>query len=123
MIASRPRNFPNTPNTIADLEKGNKMFIYVQHAFVVAQGANSQTKGFILSKEANLIDERVEFSMKFKSKLANKSTYVLDMVKNECVRNRYRYDPDNPVKDENVMQYIVKEYKDDIMRYLTSLKK
>ena len=98
------------------------MFIYVQHAFVVAPGAKSQIKGFGLTKEANLIDERIEFSMKYKRKLADNSTYVLDMVKNVCIRNRYRYDSDNPVQDADVMRYIVKEYKDDIMRYLVSIK-
>lgn len=98
------------------------MYIYVQHAYVVAKGAKSQMKNFGQTKEANLIDERVEFSLKFKEKLAAKSTYVLDMVENKCIRNRYRYDQDNPVEDNAVMQYVVKEYKDDIMRYLVSIK-
>lgn len=98
------------------------MYIYVQHAFVVAEGAKSQIKNFGLTKEANLIDERVEFSLKFKEKRAIKCSYVIDLVKNECVRNRYRYDQDNPVADQDVIRYIVKEYQEDIMRYLSSVK-
>ena len=98
------------------------MFIYVQHAFIVAEGARSEMKNFGQTSEANLIDERIEFSMKYKNKLAMKSSYVIDMVKNECLRNQYRYDRDNPVADESVINYVVNEYKDEIMRYLASMK-
>ena len=97
------------------------MYIYVQHALVTASGAKSQMKDFGKTEEANLVDERVEFSIKFKEKLANKSSYVVNLMDNLCIRNRYRYDRDNPVSDDEVMKYIVAVYQNDILSYLASL--
>ena len=98
------------------------MFIYVQHAFVTAPNSKSQMKGFGQTKEANLIDERVEFKLKYKQKLADKCTYVIDLANNKCVRNSFRHDPDNPVTDQKAITYIVKEYEKEILEYLRSLK-
>lgn len=97
------------------------MFLCVTYAFITAEGSDPSIKNFGKSKEANLIDERVEFHMKLKQKKLPYYTYVIDLIKNECIKNSYRYDKDNPVDDAAAVQYFVTEYRAEILDQMKNL--
>lgn len=97
------------------------MFLCVTYAFITAEGSDPSIKDFGKTKEANLIDERIEFCMKVRPKKLHTYTYIIDLIKNECVKNSYRYDRDNPVADEDAIRYFVTEYKDEIINQMKNL--
>lgn len=83
------------------------MFLYAFHEMIRPE------KG-----EKARIDERIELHNKRKEKRELLATYVIDLAKNKCIKNRYRYDHDNPVDDMSVIQYFVNEYKEEIIAEL-----
>ena len=63
------------------------------------------------------IEEYTEFSQKLNDRLLFSSTYIYDILEKKMAKNRYREgDEKNKVTDENVISYIMKEYKGEIIK-------
>ncbi len=80
------------------------MFLYAYHE-IIQPKAGEKTR----------IDERIEFFKKRSNKAELSATYVIDLPENKCIKNRYKYDPDNPVEDHMVVRYFVNEYREEII--------
>ncbi len=64
------------------------------------------------------IQEYTEFSQKIKDKQFVEATYIYDIREKKMAKNRYRNSikEEQVVTDENVIDYIMKEYKSEIIK-------
>lgn len=62
------------------------------------------------------VREYTEFSQKISNKNLVEATYIYDIKEKKMVKNRYRNNKESVVTDANVIEYIMKEYKEEIIK-------
>ncbi len=68
------------------------------------------------TKGKKKVEEYTEFSQKLNDRLLLSSTYIYDIKENKMIKNRYRNDAKSAVTDDNVIEYIMKEYKGEMIK-------
>ena len=69
------------------------------------------------AKGKKKVEEYTEFSQKIHNRNLTEATYIYDIKEKKMAKNRYREgDNKNVVTDENVIGYIMKEYKGEIIK-------
>ncbi|MEE9572676.1 MAG: hypothetical protein V3W20_06510 [Candidatus Neomarinimicrobiota bacterium] len=70
------------------------------------------------TKGKKKVEEYTEFSQKISNRNLTEATYIYDIKENKMAKNRYRDNDkkDSMVTDENVIEYIMKEYKGEMVK-------
>ncbi len=70
------------------------------------------------TKGKKRVEEYTEFSQKINNRNLTEATYIYDIKEKKMAKNRYRdcEREESVVSDENVIEYIMKEYKDEIIQ-------
>ena len=84
------------------------MFIYAYHTILPVKKKGEDQK----------LDEQISFSRTLNKTKLSSATYIIDLLNNKCIKNRYRHDQKNPVTDEHVINYFCKEYQQEIIEEL-----
>ncbi len=90
-------------------------YLMIRHIVHPSREHKTEMKDWGTKGKKN-IQEYTEFSQKIHNRHIIEATYIYDIKENKMTKNRYRNSDKNEVTDENVMEYIMKEYKAEIIK-------
>lgn len=92
----------------------NRYFI-IKHYFTPFAGEKTESKDF-WKKGKKDVHENINFRSRISPRDLVEATTIIDLKENKIIKNRYRDHKDTQVKDENLIEHYLKEYKDQIAK-------